>query len=66
MLKKFLKVKDISELLNRKPSSIYAMVSKREIPFHKKPGLGVYFLGPEIDEWLNEDGIDPRDYENER
>jgi excisionase family DNA binding protein len=48
---KILFVNSLAEYLDLKVPTIYAMTSKREIPFYKK-GKKLYFKKSEIEKWL--------------
>jgi len=50
--KEYLNVYEIADLLGLSKSSIYAKVSKRELP-HIKRGKRLYFLREDISEYLN-------------
>ena len=47
---RFLKVKEVAELLRCRPLTIYQMVSQRRIPF-RKAGRQLLFEVGEIDRW---------------
>ncbi len=63
MVRKILKVKDVAEILGKNASGIYSMVARGEIPSHRKKGIGRYFLENEIEEWLEGDGFNPKEFE---
>ena len=46
----YLTIDELCELIGYKKSSIYGLVQKKKIPFHKKGKL--FFLKSEIMEWL--------------
>jgi len=47
---KYLTIEELVELIGYKKTSIYGLVQKRKIPYHKKGKL--FFLKSEIMEWL--------------
>lgn len=47
---KYLTIEELSDLIGYKKTSIYGLVQKRKIPYHKKGKL--FFLKSEIMEWL--------------
>lgn len=46
----YLTIKELCDLIGYKKTSIYGLVQKRKIPFHKRGKL--FFLKSEIMEWL--------------
>ncbi len=49
---KFLTIEELSDLIGYKKTSIYGLVQKDKIPYHKKGKL--FFLKSEIITWLKE------------
>ncbi|MEX0997797.1 MAG: helix-turn-helix domain-containing protein [Flavobacteriaceae bacterium] len=47
---KFMTLDELASYIDYKKTSIYGLVQKNKIPYHKKGKL--YFLKSEIDEWL--------------
>lgn len=47
---RFLNIDEVSILIGYKKSSVYGLVKKKNIPYHKKGKL--YFLESEIIDWL--------------
>ena len=47
---KYLTISELAELIGYKKTSIYGLVQKNKIPYHKKGKL--FFLKSEIMEWL--------------
>jgi excisionase family DNA binding protein len=56
--KKFLSIKDLSELTGWALQTIYGKVSRREIPFIKK-GRNLYFEEQRINAWIMEGEKEP-------
>ena len=52
-------VEDVSAMLCKSVSTIYAMTSERRIPYRKQ-GNKLYFMRTEIKSWLN-DSVVPKD-----
>lgn len=52
-IKQWLSVKEVSEYLGLKPTTVYGYVAERRIPYHKIPGSHILkFKLSEVDEWL--------------
>lgn len=58
-LPEIMTVEDVSAMLCKSVSTIYAMTSERRIPYRKQ-GNKLYFMRTEIKSWLN-DSVVPRD-----
>ena len=52
---KLLNVYELASLLDKAPSTIYAMTSDKRIPFHKR-GNKLYFFESEILQWITQGG----------
>ena len=52
---KLLNVYELASLLDKAPSTIYAMTSDKRIPFHKR-GNKLYFFESEILQWIAQGG----------
>jgi excisionase family DNA binding protein len=60
-LKEFLNIKELSDYLNMRKSTLYSMVENKEIPFFRFGRL-IRFKKQEIDDWVEEhreESIDP-------
>lgn len=57
--KRLLSVKELNSYLGVSPCTIYRRVKAGEIPFVRKPGLGIRFRIEEIDEWLAQGAFKP-------
>ena len=57
--KRWLNVLDVAKYLDLKPSTVYSLTSKREIPFCKKGGI-LRFDRDEIDSWVKEGRIETK------
>lgn len=53
--KRLLTLDEVSILLGKSPSTIYAMTSEKRIPYHKR-GNKLYFFEDEIIEWIEQGG----------
>lgn len=53
--KEILTLKEVCELLDRTPPTIYQLVNQRRIP-HTKKGKRLYFSRREINKWISERG----------
>lgn len=53
---KFIGVKEVAELLNLKPGTIYEKVAQKKIPFHKPTGGKLLFDLNEIIPWSKGEG----------
>lgn len=60
MIKEYLNIKELSEYLGIKKSSLYDKVHRKEIPFYKIGRL-VRFKKEEIDEWMSKNKNNPVD-----
>lgn len=54
-----LKVKEVAAALEVSPSTVYKWVENNEIPYLKRPGLGVRFSQHAIDSWLEGNEVKP-------
>lgn len=50
---KLLTIEEASKLITLRKSTIYSLVSKKEIPFSKK-GKRLYFSTSELEDWIRE------------
>lgn len=50
--KQVLNIDDVCILSGLSKSRIYHLTAKREIPFYKPKGRGIYFKKSEIEDWL--------------
>lgn len=55
---KLLTVQEVAELFSIHPKNLYRLISKRQIPFIRKPGIGYRFRVSDLDAWLQE-GFEP-------
>lgn len=60
MTKDMLTLEEACEFLGLKRPTVYALVSKREIP-HSKSGKKLYFSKKELDSWMRKDKRKTRD-----
>ena len=60
----FLTVREASQYLGVKPSSLYSMVEKKEIP-HYRIGQLIKFTMADLDAFMQERRVDPVDLEKE-
>jgi excisionase family DNA binding protein len=60
MEKEFLNIKEVSEYLGIKKSSLYSRVEKKEIPYYKVGRL-IRFKKSDIDPWMEEFKSEPLD-----
>jgi excisionase family DNA binding protein len=59
---RWMSVKEVSEYLGVKPSTLYAYVSERRIPYHKIPGSQlVKFKASEIDDWMGTGRVETKE-----
>lgn len=60
--KKWMSVQETAEYLGLKPSTLYAYISDRRIPYHKIPGSQlVKFRADEIDGWLSSGRVETKE-----
>lgn len=52
---KLLTVKELAELMNVHPQTIYQLIYDKKIPFIKKKGIGYRFRFEDIEVWINKD-----------
>ncbi|MCK4430973.1 MAG: helix-turn-helix domain-containing protein [Candidatus Aminicenantes bacterium] len=52
-------VDEAARLLHVHPTNLRRLVSKRKIPFIKKPGLGVKFNPEKLEAWIQEGEVEP-------
>ncbi len=64
MEKGYLSIKEASQYLGVKPSSLYSMVEAREIPYHRIGRL-IKFTKSELDAFMEENRVDRVDIEKE-
>lgn len=55
--KEFLTVKEAARELSLSASTLYKMVSKREIPFYKPNGKILYFKREELMDWVEQNKV---------
>ena len=58
-MQKLLNCREAARMLNIHETNLRRMVSKRKIPFIKKPGLGVKFSPERLETWIKESEIEP-------
>ena len=59
---RLLSVKELSSYLSVSPCALYRFVKKREIPFIRRPGLGLRFRPNAVDEWLEKHSQKPLEF----
>jgi len=64
-LRRLINVRELSEYLDLKVSTIYCMVSQRRIPFVKVGRLTKFDL-QKIDDWIKENSIEEQKFGNMR
>ncbi|MDR0438119.1 MAG: helix-turn-helix domain-containing protein [Bacteroidales bacterium] len=57
-IKKFIGIDELSEMIGYKKSTIYSLVHKRLISYYKR-GKKLFFKVSEIEDWLQENRIEP-------
>jgi len=58
MSDRFLTVQEVAALLKKSPGAVRQMVSRRQLPYRKRKGLGLRFLASEIEKWVDRgDGV---------
>lgn len=62
--RRLLTLDEVSILLGKSPSTIYAMTSEKRIPYHKR-GNKLYFFEDEIIEWIEQGGTSGTGNEDE-
>lgn len=58
-MRPLLTVDEAARLLHVHPTNLRRLVSKRKIPFIKKPGLGVKFNPEKLEAWIQEGEVEP-------
>ena len=62
--RRLLTLDEVSNLLGKSPSTIYAMTSEKRIPYHKR-GNKLYFFEDEIIGWIEQGGTSGTGNEDE-
>lgn len=56
---KLLTVKELSEIIDIHPQTVYQLIYRKKIPFIKKRGIGYRFRMEDIENWITQDHHPP-------
>jgi len=59
-MRPLLNCREASKLLNIHETNLRRMVSKKTVPYIKKPGLGVKFDPEKLEAWVQEGQVEPK------
>jgi len=59
-MQKLLNCREAARMLNIHETNLRRMVSKKTVPYIKKPGLGVKFNVEKLEAWIAEGEVEPK------